>query len=69
MHVGVPSLLASVVMLCHMCNRPSATVLCVCVYASIACQEWQGSFTECILQMHKGVRGHVNVLCVSCVGI
>ena len=46
MHVGVPSLLASVVMFCHMCNRPSANVLCVCVCvcvcvcASIARQEW-----------------------------
>ena len=29
MHVGVPSLLASVVMFYHMCNRPSAKGLCV----------------------------------------
>ena len=33
MQVGVPSLLESVVMFCHMCNIPSAKVLCVCVCA------------------------------------
>ena len=31
MDAGAPSLLASVVMFCHMCNRPSANVLCVCI--------------------------------------
>ena len=53
MHVGVPSLLASVVMFCYMCNRPSAKVLCA--YASVARVACNCLFTECILYMHKGV--------------
>ena len=58
MHVGVPSLLDSVIMFCHMCN--SAYVLCVCVcvcvYVSVLLKNGKGSFMQCILvHMHKGV--------------
>ena len=49
MHVGVPSLLDSVIMFCHMCNS-------MCVYASVLFKNGKGSFTQCILvHMHKGV--------------
>ena len=35
MHVGVSSLLDSVIMFCHMCN--SAYVLCVCTHVCCVC--------------------------------
>ena len=57
--VGVPSLLDSLIMFCHMCN--SAYMLCVCIHVHVCVymqvfKNGKGSFTQCILvHMHKGV--------------
>ena len=42
-------------MFCHMCNRSGAKVLCVCICKYWTLKNGKGSFTECILNMHKGV--------------
>ena len=54
------------VMFCHMCNRPSAKVLCACVYMQVYCtlKNGNGSFTECIL----GCVNHMFMYSVSAIG-